>query len=192
MTTKATHQGHCQVCGSFQRLPGGVLSNHGYTVPFGYFSGTCRGSGYKPFETHTDRVQKSIDDATGWAEALEESARNWRAATTTVAFSYYVPAKYASSGRGRTVIPGGTFWKTVAPEAISEDLRHWTDPDGKEHQTGYYNYGPNHGLADLVAQQNEKYARHYDQQAAQTRAYIATQKARLAGWKPQPLKEVTK
>lgn len=48
---KATHNGTCQVCGRLQKLPAGILSSHGYTVDWGYFSGVCFGAREKPLET---------------------------------------------------------------------------------------------------------------------------------------------
>jgi len=59
---KATHKGTCQVCGKLHKLPHG-LSVHGYTVDFGFFSGTCRGSYGRPFEKSHDLISKSITDA---------------------------------------------------------------------------------------------------------------------------------
>lgn len=58
---KATHRGTCQVCGRLQKLPQGVLSQHGYTKKWGFFQGTCPGAHYRPFEIAFDRVQDSID-----------------------------------------------------------------------------------------------------------------------------------
>jgi hypothetical protein len=50
MKTKATHYGTCQLCGSLQKLPNGVLALHGYEVDWNQFHGICRGAGYAPFE----------------------------------------------------------------------------------------------------------------------------------------------
>lgn len=51
MKNKATHTGHCQMCGRKQKLPNGVIAKHGYVVKgYGYFVGTCPGSGHKPYE----------------------------------------------------------------------------------------------------------------------------------------------
>ena len=52
--TKATHEGTCQICGSNQKLPSGVLSKHGYNLDFGFFSGVCQGEGHAPFEKSTE------------------------------------------------------------------------------------------------------------------------------------------
>lgn len=50
MTEKATHVGTCQICGCVQKLPGGVLARHGYTLEYGFQNGTCSGSQNLPFE----------------------------------------------------------------------------------------------------------------------------------------------
>jgi len=65
MTTKraATHDGHCQVCGSRQRLPQGKLAKHGYTHAVGFFSGTCYGSEALPFEQDKSLVDGSHQGA---------------------------------------------------------------------------------------------------------------------------------
>lgn len=55
-----THQGHCQACGSTQMHTPSGLAKHGYTVKgWGFFAGTCHGSGRKPLEmerTYTDEL----------------------------------------------------------------------------------------------------------------------------------------
>lgn len=65
MKIKATHQGTCQVCGRTQKLPGGVVAKHGYTVQGWYgstgsFMGTCKGSGKKPLEVACDWLDQHI------------------------------------------------------------------------------------------------------------------------------------
>jgi hypothetical protein len=50
MKNKATHYGTCQLCGSLQKLPSGVLAQHGYQIHWHQFSGICKGSGHLPFE----------------------------------------------------------------------------------------------------------------------------------------------
>src|SRR5579863_2290904 len=56
----ATHYGTCQACGSQQKLPAGVLAKHGYTTKWGFFEGTCRGSGERPFEKDYSLIEKFI------------------------------------------------------------------------------------------------------------------------------------
>lgn len=57
---KATHYGTCQLCGSLQKLPGGVLSRHGYFLFHGTFEGTCPGSSWAPYEKSTDRIEAGL------------------------------------------------------------------------------------------------------------------------------------
>lgn len=59
MIKAATHRGNCQVCGHQQHVMGETLAKHGYTVKFGYFKGTCRGSHKKPLQ-----VERTITDDT--------------------------------------------------------------------------------------------------------------------------------
>ncbi len=69
--SKATHKGECQICGCQQLLPGGKLSNHGYTVKWGFFSGICSGAGRLPFELSTDAIQPVVDGVKATILAVE-------------------------------------------------------------------------------------------------------------------------
>lgn len=60
MKNKSTHYGTCQLCGSLQKLPSGVLANHGYQVHWHEFHGTCEGSGHLPFELVRDLAEHHI------------------------------------------------------------------------------------------------------------------------------------
>src|SRR5262245_3379925 len=95
MTRKATHFGTCQICGAVQKLPGGKLAKHGYTVSqWGFFAGTCSGSDHKPFETHTDRIALAIEQATASRTSALAKAAELRARTDCKTFvSVYVPAR---------------------------------------------------------------------------------------------------
>jgi hypothetical protein len=66
-----THRGHCQACGRVQAIergPGvdlrlGTIAKHGYTVDWGYFSGTCNGAGHPALEfdrTQLDATRKAL------------------------------------------------------------------------------------------------------------------------------------
>lgn len=80
-TRAATHSGHCQACGSLQKLPKGLLSLHGYKVEGGYFSGTCRGSRELPFELSCDLVktfivdaQRRLDGVRAWVQSIRDNS----------------------------------------------------------------------------------------------------------------------
>lgn len=69
MKNKATHYGTCQICGSLQKLPNGVLASHGYQIEWNQFHGICIGSGHAPFEQSKDRAEAEIVRCT---ELLEQ------------------------------------------------------------------------------------------------------------------------
>lgn len=69
---KATHIGHCQVCGSRQKLPNGLLAKHGYTVDYGFFNGVCFGAGHLPFEQSKDLVVQDIARCVAMIETQRE------------------------------------------------------------------------------------------------------------------------
>jgi len=60
MKTKATHYGTCQLCGSLQKLPTGVLAIHGYQVEWNQFNGVCHGTGHLPCEQSKDVAEAQI------------------------------------------------------------------------------------------------------------------------------------
>ena len=70
---KATKNGTCQVCGNVQAVRGGdngyALAKHGYTVDWGFFSGTCRGSDIHALELSRELLDVTVGDC------LSESAR---------------------------------------------------------------------------------------------------------------------
>lgn len=77
MTTRAkhTHVGHCQSCGATHavELRNECIAKHGYTVDWGYFAGTCSGSGVYPLEVARDYCNTVIDSCTHAALSHDES-----------------------------------------------------------------------------------------------------------------------
>lgn len=69
MKNKATHYGTCQLCGSLQKLPNGVLAIHGYQVHWHEFHGVCRGTGHLPFEQSKDLAEQQILDSEGYLKS---------------------------------------------------------------------------------------------------------------------------
>lgn len=69
MKTKASHYGTCQLCGSLQKLPNGVLASHGYQIEWNQFHGICSGSGRAPFEQSKDFAEAEIVRCTELLEA---------------------------------------------------------------------------------------------------------------------------
>lgn len=73
MAKKATHTGTCQSCGRRQKLPGGRLSKHGYTVDWGYFNGICSGAEHKPLEEDRTILDRTVQLLNDHAEYLENN-----------------------------------------------------------------------------------------------------------------------
>lgn len=186
----ATHSGHCQCCGRLQKLPGDVLSKHGYTVEHGFFSGVCRGAGYKPFEVSCDQVVRYIAEAEAhvahleaWITELTTPAtenrawvRNyeglmrpsyvWRqveiiATPSTIAGSTHVSFSYMAPGtRGR---------------------------DNVSHRIEGYSVDYAKTTLEAVTKLNEAKARSVAAEVVQMRRYIAWQQERVSSWTPAPL-----
>ena len=61
-----THKGTCQVCGRTQAVKqDGTIAKHGYTVEYGFFNGTCAGSGQKPLQQDRSVLDSLV---TSWIE----------------------------------------------------------------------------------------------------------------------------
>lgn len=74
---KHTHVGHCQSCGATHavELRNECIAKHGYTVDWGYFAGTCSGSGKYPLEVARGYCNNVIESCTHAAVSHEESCR---------------------------------------------------------------------------------------------------------------------
>lgn len=179
---KATHNGTCQCCGRQQKLPGGVLSKHGYTVDFGMFNGTCPGSGHLPFEQSKDQIEQYIKDARKRADNLIAEAEKWEATNTG-------PAWCRAYDRGV-----GYRWAQVEVVELSypdgsprfkwgEDERNrYGSRPGQYHQFVHIN--------DVIRYQNTLYAADLRKEASRTYNYAGWQLDRIQNWKPQPLQEI--
>lgn len=98
--TKATHNGTCQACGRVQAVKAnGRLAKHGYTVDFGYFSGTCRGSDRAPLEIDRSHCDQTIVDLREYAGVQASKTPADIEAVTVKAVGY----ANARRGRGQTL-----------------------------------------------------------------------------------------
>lgn len=194
----ATHSGHCQCCGRLQKLPGGVLSQHGYKVTHGYFSGVCRGARYKAFEEACDQVQRYIEEAKVYRAALVEIRdRLLMPATENLA---WVHNYEQVGGYGRN----SYVWRQVEllyTEKESHGCK-WLDisfmaPGTRDNGRVTMRYLAPHDtrgaktILEAVTVLNEKRANAYTREIGQLDSYIAWQQARVDGWKPAPLLPVT-
>jgi len=192
---RATHKGSCQGCGSVQMLPNGVLAKHGYTVEWGFFSGVCQGSGWKPFETHTDLIEGFIARAEALVEEKEEfitkllqkptEARGW--------------VKVYRTARNRYE-RSGSYWHEVEftmhqGKYDTKPRAHYANPHKAGELLDCYSHAitvdwtirETATILDYVAAANGKRADAVRAEVEEIRKYIAWQRKRLAEWKEEPL-----
>jgi len=201
---KATHDGTCQVCGSFQKLPGNVLSKHGYTKEWGFFNGVCWGAGHKPFEVSKDLIEQAIARATENLEETRKESAELKAGKLAEGNKAFAHVYHESMSR-RT--RSGYSWDLVT--VLAEDKTSTSDPDFKwtkyyyetenarrqrmeahEIHNGYYGeHSEPHSLDTVRVSMNVKYAESVlDKRASQLVDYINWQRERIKDWKPTALK----
>jgi hypothetical protein len=196
---KATHSGTCQLCGRGQKLPNGVLSKHGYTVDWGFFSGTCRGSAGRPFEESTDLIEKMIKRCEAQIVRLGEDVKEMRAYKGNMAYrsNYY---SHGERGYGRSsgyaleyveikelvrTMEDGYVLKTYSSDRlIAPEKQH---PSSKDLSTPF----ECKDLPAVIKDLNEKYIkRTLEGEINKIQRYITWQKERVANWKPGKLTPV--
>lgn len=171
---KATHQGTCQVCGRRQKLPGDMLSAHGYTVQWSCFVGTCWGSGHAPFEVAIDLIQNAIERAEANAHSLTLDAAAAEAETDHVWINEFI----------RSTRLGPIYeWRhlQVGEVKVGYDVE-YVGKDDRRHRAPTYGKG--------IAYLNKQYADHLRRLAQKNLDYAAWQRRRIDGWKPHPEKLV--
>lgn len=190
---KATHFGHCQACGSRQKMPGGVLALHGYTTRWGFFSGICPGSKHNPFETHTDLIEKFAADAAASAAALRAEADALDAPATEPSgwFEQYIPATWQDRQSQR-------IWKQVELVADADGRASFVydkvvsvggnrrEEKGVVGRPNVYGVDTRDLLATATAM-NRSRAAYLRNEAKKRDEYVAWQTARVAAWKPEAL-----
>jgi hypothetical protein len=201
MSKKATHRGTCQVCGCIQKLPGGFLSLHGYTVNWGFFSGVCHGAGFLPFEQDKGLVEGAIARALEQEREIKAKQARLREPVAQGTTKTFVNVFFGSTRLGPDY-----RWKEVelyAKENVNRageaDEYRWTTyhypaPEGTEkrghgdperyRQVG--DYGTK-SIEEAVAGCNEAYAKSMDKPLEQITQYVAWQRKRIKDWKVQPL-----
>lgn len=190
---RATHNGTCQVCGSVQAVSAidGTLAKHGYTTRWGFFSGTCSGSGWRPFEVATDRIAYSIELATQKRALLLDAAREATTQTDGVWVHFYKPATWTDR-------ISGYVWALIAHDAIEVTTHTSGDYSWEVAQVAnpYTNrkdeisriYGDEQRAKGWRVVRNEERAVDLTKQATKVEQYIAWQQERIASWQPQELK----
>lgn len=189
---KATHFGTCQVCGCEQKLPKGVLSKHGYSVKWGFFSGVCFGAGHQPFEKSKDLVDEAI--ARAKAKEVELTARiaQLQQPATEPQATCHVYRSYEAC-RNRYEKPG-YLWVTgrIEERAPRHGLRFVViDKDEREWYIHDDRMGGKPSALEAATSNNRIYAKHLAGELAQVQDYIRWQLERIEGWSIRDLKPIS-
>jgi hypothetical protein len=201
--SKATHSGHCQACGSLQKLPNGRLSNHGYKVEYGFFSGICRGSKFMPFEVSHDQVERYIAEAKAHRAKIKAFCRMLRADVSNKA---HVSNYEMNPRTGRS----GYQIREVEVQVTSRIVDYGPSYGGRTEVFDFFYEAPGFRAAGGGANEKHKIdipfdlklttveevaswlnAKHADKIEAtdvkQLTSYIRWQEERVANWKPGAL-----
>lgn len=199
-SSKATHRGTCQICGSVQLLPGGFLAKHGYTVKWGFFSGVCPGSGRRPFEISTDAIADAI-------VGVKQGIKNTQAEIAAIE-DLNNPVNDGTKVWKRIYAQHEYRWVKVSLHGFSIDRTSYSLPTS---ECSYTTLDPVHnyrtgkterlsgkieaydGAWKMQSQQewarflNRKYAAELAQNVARRESWLKWQEERVASWAPAPL-----
>lgn len=195
MKNKATHKGTCQVCGCIQKLPGGVLSKHGYTVKWGFFEGVRTGSGHLPFEQDTSLIKTAIASARLRDIQIANTQDKLRQPVAEGESKGWYNVYYSARVRGQF---SGYSWRQV--EVTVDEIK-YSDGSGSylrftralaegERECGgvhHRQWTTQATLADALLSMNSSYADSMNTTRKQIADYIQWQTKRVTDWKPQPL-----
>ncbi len=194
MKAKATHQGHCQVCGHKQKLPGGKLSQHGYTVRCGFFSGVCFGSINLPFEQDIS-LERAIKEATAQGKRLRQRAADTVASIDPSNVTYNAYEDWRRYGIDKRSCYKRVDGKLEVRKSLLGQDEVWfvaTLYNGKTYEHNLVNTCGCHSLAKAVTTLNASKAWAISQTAQQAEDYVKWQQFRIKGWKPSPLLPIGK
>jgi len=186
---RATHAGQCQACGSTQKLPLGVLAQHGYEVKWHQFEGVCVGHGHLPYELSAELLPGLIEAAKVRRERMLDAQRDLRIPTSENRVDY-VFNRYdrrfafgeAAHVETETRARGDHSWLLYFAVAERDGLR--------EGVPSYLTPAEVTDALSLVNHLRQRNADDIEPRILAETSYIKWQTKRLADWKVRPLREV--
>lgn len=186
--SKAKYQGTCQICGSLQKLPNGVLSLHGYDVRWGFFNGTCPGARHLPFEQSKDLIEDAIARAQAQAIAAGLHAVDLDKPATEPRATCQI---YREKHQCRTYEKAGYALVTgrIEKREPRHGLRYVVIADDERE---YYVHGDTHtgDKLTVASYNNRQFAKKRRIDAQLHRDYAEWQARRIANWMPSELTPV--
>jgi hypothetical protein len=176
-------------------MPGGLMSLHGYTTKWGFFSGTCDGARALPFELSCDLVKGYIvraQSALAGVEAEQAALRTPATEPFTWVVRWQEGDRYTKGGHKWSRVP-------VTAETVNYDggsyqrfyfERERSTGNTREEIHGSARYGDD-TLLNVCTFHNSKRADYLERDARNLRNYIAWQTERVNTWKPAPLLPVS-
>jgi hypothetical protein len=169
-----------------QKLPDGVLSKHGYTVQWSFFSGICAGAGELPYEQSCDLIRRFVEGAQAQRERLVEFRESLLKPATEAKAWFH---EYVKDRRGL----GSYQWRMVELEMegpvacyrpSSDAARHGMFASGLMRLPLYERFTT---LMDAASLLNAQRAKAIGPDLVRIDQYVAWQEQRIADWKPAEL-----
>jgi hypothetical protein len=201
---KATHQGECQVCGSRQMLPDGLLSIHGYTVEYSFFQGVCYGAKHLPFEQDKSLIEQAILNAKRILKDTVAEIGTLRTGLGQKAwFHVYVTKQTRRGPRNQYEwMYLDVITKTDSREASETYYTHYYqhapvanavkfNSIREEWNNAHAYDSPEFPLVETIRQQNAGYIKmELDPTVKRIETYIKWQQDRIKNWSVKPLSPV--
>ena len=182
---KATHTGHCQICNNIHKVDPttGLLADHGYTVKYGFFMGSCYGARFQPIETSRNRIQDAITDAQQYVAIKNEKIDRLQSEENrTVYLDMYIKRLHKRKNVcGKLTERNNQF---VIVFSAGDALEQY--PEGMEYCTNYSNTS----IYDQVQLINRLYVTGLQNNVSMTLEHIERLKNRYDHWKPGKLAPV--
>lgn len=207
------YSGHCQCCGSLQKLPNELLSLHGYTVDFGFFNGTCQGARELPYELSCDLIKKFIKTAREQLTVVEATQAQLRTPATEAKAWVHVYYSDRESRGGRSHYKWEHNEITVEEKPVRSGKDEWIsrtyfhtshrtvynretfkdDAVEKREKIEIYDYQiAQAGVLAVCSMLNAEHANSLEREVRNLKGYIKWQQRRVDEWKAAELLPVAK
>lgn len=142
-----THTGTCQLCGREHAInvKTGAIAKHGYTVDYGFFSGTCRGAGCQPLQISREWLDTNIER---WEEQANIELAKTAADIAKVPVNVLVKNGAFSSYRETRMMDEEAYNKCLL---AGEDMNPRSDPTFAEAVETYLTYTIHRRATGLLA-----------------------------------------